>query len=327
MSFNPIVFMAFLFSSGLIVRMYFYIRRTGMVLAWSIFALVFILISIILFPRALGYELVSVQEEWFSVVTLIPLIWIYATLVLANANDDRVLKEEHAKSLFHLDILTHDIANLSTPVIPYIDLLADSESIGEREKEVLDRVRSNLERMATLVTRVRHLASKELHDLNKQVVVDLNSTLERSIALLRNISSKKTEVEIVNQTGEKVTTGALIDEILISVFMDIMEDIKKEDSRIYVSTSRRTEGGSDFMDIDVSGSDQCAPDTAKVGRVGPKKSTPLRRYSKGIGLSISECERLLAMHGGSIELKKQQIGVNVYRKHVKIALRCASRTQ
>ncbi len=321
MSFNLIVLIAFLFSSGLVVCMIIYAKRTGTVLTWSLFAMVFLLISIILFPRVLGYELVSAQEDWLYIIVLVPILWIIATLSLVRTNDMRILKKEHDRSLFHLDILTHDIANMSTPAISYIELLSNSESIGEKEKAILGKVQSHLERMRTLVTRIRFLTSGELDELNKEVVVDTKSTIEESTVLFRIMSTMKVDIEINDsEKGEKVVTGGLIDEIILSVFLEVMEGAKPEDSKIFISESRKIKGDSDFVEIDIINSGQRSEDSMREGMFGFKRSMTLRRYSKGIGLSIPECDRLLRMHGGHLEVDKQPMSIGFHSKHFKISL-------
>ena len=228
---------------------------------------------------------------------------LYAQQVSAaldNAHMLDMMEREKDRSKLYLDLLSHDIANLNTPLYSYYDMLMRI-SCPPEAKEVIEKAHTQVEAMNDLVSRVRKLSKGDLEDMEEIRTVMINEVLDEALKSLKRAFPSK-DIEINFELGEMsvpVRAGEMLDEIILNILHNGVKFSKEKKVRLDIT----------MENMEIKKKWYCAIRIADYGRGIPDDQKPLvfegrkasaASFARGFGIGLNMCKRLVEKYGGSI---------------------------
>jgi PAS domain S-box-containing protein len=201
--------------------------------------------------------------------------------------------------------LAHEIKNPLTGIKGVIDILLKRRGPGDPEKEVLESVVEEIEKIDSTV---RTLLVKSRPRQIELKVGLLNETVERAVRLAQMQSAlspvKSGRIEFLSELTEEPIVCAhdavRIEDSILNLILNAQESIGAEGGKITVSLSAETEsGGKRFGVIRVSDTGAGISENDREDIFKPFFTTKER----GTGLGLPAVSRIMRGHGGSCEVE------------------------
>ena len=239
---------------------------------------------------------------------------------------DRRRKEAEAatvKAQTYLDFLSHDIANMVSPIMSRAEMIVQSENVSEKEKEEAKKIVEQAEKMSSLIQNLRRLASAERIDAKTLGPVDLRvlfAELERSRREGNPNIDLKVTTHFPEDTDVKIRGGSVSEEIIAEIVDNAIKHANRETVEVEVSV-RDGEGDSPERDwtIEIQDNGPGIPDQTKKA-LDIASPDPKRRFTRGIASSLSVIPLIAEQLGGRIRIEDRVPGDHTHGTRVIITL-------
>lgn len=221
-----------------------------------------------------------------------------------NYENSRLLGEmerEKDASRQYLDLLSHDIANLNTPLYSYFDMMLGDSKLNDDSKHVVDKVYKQVHKIGSLVTRVRKLSLAETKDAQAPVACNSLRKLEAAINSLKTTFPEKKIIIDVNKTTdpESVNAGEILDEILFNILDNAVKYSKEDRTRIEVNFQGIEIDGRKFSTIKICDHGTGVPDNLKE-RIFTRRKDATASFARGFALDLYTCRKYIESWEGKI---------------------------
>jgi len=224
-----------------------------------------------------------------------------ASIALENAQLLQMMENEKDRSKLYLDLLSHDIANLNTPLYSYFDLLLNSD-LPDETKDLLRKAHAQVEAMSALVSRVRKLSKGDLEDMEEVKTVMVRDVIKDAIRSLKGAFPNK-EIEVNLEIPENepfpARTGEMLDEIFLNILHNSVKFSKGKKVRIDVTIERMEIKGRWFCAVRIADYGCGVPDEMKEEIFSGRKAVAAS-FARGFGIGLNMCRKLVEKYGGSI---------------------------
>ena len=225
----------------------------------------------------------------------------HASVALENA---KLLKElSHARDQIevHMDLLTHDIANYTTPIMAYFESLRARKDLDPQISQVVDRTSRQVESMMRLVEMVR--AMERLREgLPKNLrAMDVKKALDWAVKEIRD-RSKREDVEFeIGIPHEPVMI--LGDDMLKDIFLNLFNSASMPDrnvkTKLIVTMEPRKDHKLEHWWVRVSQPSRAIPNHLK-GEVLKMSKSSKSELTGGFGIGLAAARGIVERYGGNM---------------------------
>jgi signal transduction histidine kinase len=248
-------------------------------------------------PRAFG------TVEFESAIRLAD----HAATAIANARlFEEVKRANDAKSEF-VSIVSHELKTPMTSIKGYTDLMIKGAagSLTDIQRQFLGTVRSNVDRMSDLVSKLLDLSRIETGRLKLNIQpVPMREVIEKTLRDIQGeIEARQQQLDVAVPEDLPMVMGDRA--YLIQIMTNLVSNAYKYTpvgGRIAVSAQPKSNGSPSFVlcavrDSGIGISDE---DQAKLFTKFFRSGDPSVREVPGTGLGLSITKSLIEMHGGEI---------------------------
>ncbi len=224
-----------------------------------------------------------------------------ASVAIENAGLMADMEREKDRAQLYLDLLSHDIANLNTPLCSYFDMLIQDERIDAETRQTLAKANDIVDKMNALLSRIRKISKTEQEGVEELKPVSLNKMLQESVESLRKaFPRKKLEITINSTEPEFIAlTGEMLDEIFFNILHNAVKFSPGEEVKIEIALSKIKHKDRLSCAVDISDYGRGIPDEEKeeifLGSLAPAAS-----FARGFGIGLSTCRKFVEQYGGSL---------------------------
>ena len=223
-----------------------------------------------------------------------------ASISIQNAKLLDDMEKEKDKSKLYLDLLTHDIANLNTPLYSYFDMMIKDEKLDAHSKDIMKKSYAQVEKISVLLSRVRKLSKAELEEMEEEKSCNPSEILQQSVHELRRAFPHRKIDVLINDLEGKVLVAA--GEMLDEVFFNILHNSVKyspRDVQIDITLEEMELQGKWYCAIRFCDSGSVMTVEMKA-QVFDKPKATAASFARGFGIGLSTCKKLVEKYGGNI---------------------------
>lgn len=228
-----------------------------------------------------------------------------------NEELERVAKEAslaRGEAATYLDLLCHDIANYTTPVSAYLEMIKMHPDFPESLGESATKVSDSLNMIDTLISRLRMLTIANQGTESDMVRTDLVEVLNRAMDSVRaEYDDREIEFEFVCPFGSApIEADNRIDYALESVLGNAVKHDPKDVVYIEVGIEEYQEQSRDYWKLTIA--------DRGVGITDEMKERVFRRFGgywelkRGFGIGLFLSKIIVEYHHGKIYLKNREPG-------------------
>lgn len=208
--------------------------------------------------------------------------------------------------------MRHELKNMLSPIKGYIYVLSniDNEGLNEEQKEIIDRMKENLDTVVDLIDYLKKLQDFETghYELNKKVY-DLKVVVDWVISDMK-ILANKSNVKIDFNTNLTNPNTELDINLLKGVFINLIKnaiehisDLKNESEKV-VKINMINENGKIIVKINNKG-EPISPERLKL--FFEKFNSDRLKKKDGTGLGTTYAYLVTKAHGGDISVESDEI--------------------
>ncbi len=238
----------------------------------------------------------------------------YRRLSASQIQEERRRKEAEAatvKAQTYLDFLSHDVANMISPIMNRAEIILRSPDVTEREKEEALKIIEQTQKVASLIVNLRRLSSAEKIDARMLGPADLRILLP-DLEKTRRESHRNVDLKITYSFPEdpviKVRGGSVTEDIIAEILDNAIKHANKDfveiDVNVYASKGDSQE---DFWTIEIRDHGPGIPDQIKKA-LDVASPDPKRRFTRGIASSLSVIPLIAEQLGGRIRIEDRVPG-------------------
>jgi PAS domain S-box-containing protein len=201
--------------------------------------------------------------------------------------------------------VAHEIRNPLSGMNIYLNTLQKIYNRGERldkVREILDQLLSASQKIESIITRVMDFARPSTP---KFALTNLNQPIDEAIhlsAVTLRKSGIKVELSLAERLPPCRADAHLIEQVVLNLITNAAEAMKHVEGEKRLEVTSSSENGR--ISVRVSDSGPCVPPILKAKVFDPFYST--KNGSTGLGLSLAQ--RIIADHGGSLEVFESKWG-------------------
>jgi signal transduction histidine kinase len=200
-----------------------------------------------------------------------------------------------------MDLLTHDIANYTTPIMAYFESLRARQDLDPQIAQAVDRTSRQVESMMRLVemvrtvARVRDEAPKNLH------AVDVKKALEASIKEIRD-KSKRDDIEFELDLPKEpvmVRGDEMLEDIFMNLFYSVAMPDKETKTKLMVSMEPKKNHKMEFWWIKMAQPSRAIPNNLK-GEVLRLAKASKSELTSGFGIGLAAAKGVVERYSGNM---------------------------
>ena len=250
----------------------------------------------------------------------------YEKLMRAQEQAERRRKEAEAatvKAQTYLDFLSHDIANMISPIMGRAEMILRSSNPSEEQKEEALKIIDQTQKVASLIVNLRRLSNAERIDVSKLEPVDLRELLPHLQKMqVDSHPDKRMDITIQfpKEAHIKVLGGSAAEEIITEVFENAVKHGGKEHADVQVLVQAgRGDMQRRFWDIEMIDNGPGMPDHTRVA-LNVTSNDPEKRFTRGVASSLSIMSLIAEALGGRIRIEDRVQGDHTHGTKVTVTL-------
>jgi GAF domain-containing protein len=222
----------------------------------------------------------------------------HAAVALENAGLLKEMTRVRDEVELHMDLLTHDIANYSTPLMGYLETLRRG-SADKSVQETVDKTISQVENISRMVSMVRTLAKLRSTAPREFKQTDLRVAIELAVSVVKSYSAgARIEMAVdLPETPMPVFADELLPELFISLFFTAVRPGRHDKAKLLVRVAPAGDGPKRMWAIEVIHPDRSITDELKkqIMRVAKTSKSEL---SGGFGIGLASARGIAERYSG-----------------------------
>lgn len=225
----------------------------------------------------------------------------HAAVALENAHLLKEVMGARDQIEMTMDLLTHDIANHTTPMMAYIETLKNKPALDEDVSTVLDRLAVQLDSMNRLVDMVRTLSKLRAPGPRVLGPTDLNAAVRHGLDETRKAAGDKVlGFSVSLPTYElKVKADEMLNELFANLFLSAVQSVHEETVKVIVTAEPRKERKSEYWLIKVSQPNRNIPDNMK-SEILKMSIASKSELSGGYGIGLAVARGIVDRYAGNM---------------------------
>ena len=225
----------------------------------------------------------------------------HASVALENAKLLAELRNARDQIEMHMDLLTHDIANYTTPILAYFDALRSRSDLDSQITGVLEKTARQIESVTKLVEMVRTIS--RLREGGAPVLrsMDLRKAIQAAAdGLHTHTIGKDVDIEISMPSGPIMVKGdEMLPELFNNLFYSVGLPEKEGRTKLLVTVEPRTERKIEFWWVKVSQPSRAIPNNLK-GVVLRMSKASKSELTGGFGIGLAAARGVVERFGGNM---------------------------
>jgi GAF domain-containing protein len=225
----------------------------------------------------------------------------HASVALENAKLLQELRHARDQIEVHMDLLTHDIANYTTPIMAYFESLRTRQDLDPQIASVVDRTSRQVESMMRLVDMVRTIARLREADRKAFRSMDVKKALEWAIAEIRD-RAHRDDIEFELSLPEEpvlVLADDMLREIFLNLFNSVAMPDKETKTKLLVSMEPRRDRKTEYWWIRVAQPSRPIPNNLK-GEVLRMSKSSKSELTGGFGIGLAAAKGVVDRYAGNM---------------------------
>jgi len=225
----------------------------------------------------------------------------HASIALENAKLLKELKSAREQIEIHMDLLTHDIANYTTPIMAYFDSLRAKEEVDKEVMSVVDKTAQQVEDIMKLVGMVRTMSKLREESPRKLRSMDLKKAIQSATKeFTRHPGGKKAEVRLELPSDPMMV---MADDLLQDLFSSLLHSIGLSEravrTSISISAEERVERKLEFWWVKVCQPSKMIPNHLK-GAVLRMSKASKSELTSGFGIGLAAARGIVERYSGNM---------------------------
>jgi signal transduction histidine kinase len=227
------------------------------------------------------------------------------------------------KAQTYLDFLSHDIANMISPIMNRAEIILQSPNASDKQKDEAGKIVEQTQKVASLIANLRRLSRAERIDVNSFDALDLRTLLPELVRTRREANPDRklrVVIQIPDESEVAVIGGSVAEEIIEEVFDNAIKHSGKDTNRITIGVSPEdVSTGKPAWNIEIMDDGPGIPDHTKSA-LNVTSSDPGKRYTRGVASSLSIMSLVAEHLGGRIKVEDRVVGDYTQGARVTITL-------
>ena len=225
----------------------------------------------------------------------------HASVALENARLIKELLRVRDQIELHMDLLTHDIANYTTPINAYMETLLAKPDIDQGVSQIIAKTSRQIESIIRLVDMVRTISRLREPPPKTLLKKDLRAAIESAIStIMRGSHRQYVEFVFSPALGDtKVLADDLLEEMFVNLFYSAALSERLEKTRLSIEIAQRRDRKVDFWWVRVSQPSKSIPDHLK-GEVLRIAKTSKSELTGGFGIGLAAAKGIVERYHGNI---------------------------
>ncbi len=225
----------------------------------------------------------------------------HAAVALQNARLFKEVTRVRDQIEVSMDVLTHDIANFTTPIIAYFSELNKRTDLDPEVANAVSKTSMQVESILRLVHMVRTMARLREAGQMKFRKMDLRKAMDDAVAEVReNTASKEVEFEMFFPgTDVIVHADDLLKDIFTNLFYSTALSDRQEKTTLSVSVELRKDRKREFWWIRVAQPSKAIPDDLKA-EVLKMAKTSKSELTGGFGIGLAAARSIISRYSGNM---------------------------
>ncbi|MCJ7606965.1 MAG: PAS domain S-box protein [Thermoplasmata archaeon] len=209
------------------------------------------------------------------------------------------------KARTYLDFISHDLANMLTPVSSYAEMVSTGADVPDRVRGYAEKIVGMVSKTASFMENVRRLSSSEREVASTLGHVDMRKVLAEAERNIRVLFADK-RIDISYEIGEHAEFAArgegYIEDIVYEVLSNAVKHTPGMNVDISVSLRQvKTEDGDRFCHLEISDHGPGMPDDVKE-LLSADAFQEDRAGQRGVASTISLLALVMEQIGGSLSI-------------------------
>jgi GAF domain-containing protein len=224
----------------------------------------------------------------------------HAAVALENARLLKEITRVREEVELHMDLLTHDIANYSTPLMGYLETLK-GRSVEKQVEETIERTISQVENISRMVNMVRTLAKLRSTAPRELRRTDLRAAIEQAVSVVESQSAGARIEMTVDLPDESMPVFAdeLLPELFVCLFFTAVKPDRHRQAKLIVRVRSDGDGPKRMWTVQVIHPDRSIPDDLKRKIMMVAKASK-SELSGGFGIGLASARGIAERYSGSM---------------------------
>jgi signal transduction histidine kinase len=223
--------------------------------------------------------------------------------ITAQRRLERLAKETLERNELYVDVLSHDVGNLNAASLGYLQLLADSGSLGEKEKVWAAKAMDSIHGMTRLVSMMRKVqAASSLEDTRVQ---DLNELILQIVSEYKSMTEREIVINYSGKDGYQVLASGLLRDTFTAVIGNAIAH-STGPLVIGITIDQISRNDKVHHRVRIEDNGPGIPDEMKAAIFSRVKRGTTKGVGSGLGLYL--VQRLIEGMGGEISVEDRVIG-------------------
>ncbi|MDQ1372226.1 MAG: hypothetical protein QG582_1142 [Candidatus Thermoplasmatota archaeon] len=225
----------------------------------------------------------------------------HAAVAMENAKLLSEVSSTRDQMQLHMDLLTHDIANYTTPVMAYVEGLRRMEGLPPEAVQAVDRTYSQVDNIMFLVDTVRTLARLRESGYQRPGRADLRQVLAGAVSEARTRSPGRTlEVSVEIPEGPAlVNADPMLKDAFMNLFAAAARSARKQGASLSVTAEVKKDAGRHQWWVKVADPDRSIPDPLKAEVLMMTKKSR-SELAGGFGIGLAAAKSIVERYGGKM---------------------------